>query len=156
MLEVDDLSQLADHVGSDLGCSAWLTVDQPMIDAFAELTGDRNWYHVDVERARRELPEGRTIAHGLLTLSLVPGLASQIVRVRRHGHAFNYGFDKVRYPTPVQVGARVRLHMHLAAAEPAPKGTLLRRRYTMELEGAAKPAMVADMLTLVVRREAST
>lgn len=155
MLEVDNLAQLADHVGDDLGCSDWLRVDQPMIDAFAELTGDRNWYHVDIDRAARELPDGRTIAHGLLTLSLVPGLASQIVVVRRHGHAFNYGFDKVRYPAPVQAGARVRLHMQVAGAERVAKGTLLRRRYTMELEGAAKPAMVAEMLSLIVAEESA-
>ena len=138
MLSVDTLAELAEHVGQEIGCSDWVTIDQSLIDRFAEVTGDRNWYHVDRERAARELPGGRPIAHGLLTLSLVPGLAGKIVQVRRHGRAFNYGFD------------RVRLRMLVLAADPAPGGTMLKRRYTMELEGADKPAMVADMLSLIV------
>jgi acyl dehydratase len=150
MLSLDTLAELKDHVGQDLGCSDWLRIDQGLIDRFADITGDRNWYHVDLERAARELPGGLPIAHGLLTLSLVPGLASQIVQVRRHGRAFNYGFDRVRYPMPVRAGDRIRLHMHVLAADSAPGGTMLRRRYTMELEGAAKPAMVAEMLSLIV------
>jgi acyl dehydratase len=149
-LTVDTLAEMAAHVGQDIGCSDWVTIDQAMIDRFADLTGDRNWYHVDLERARRELPEGKTIAHGLLTLSLVPGLAGQIVTVRRHGRAFNYGFDKVRYPAPVPAGARVRLHMKVQSAAKRPDGTMLTRLYTMELEGSAKPAMVAEMLSLIV------
>ncbi len=150
MLTVETLAELGAHVGLDIGHSDWLTIDQALIDRFAELTGDHNWYHVDVARAARELPGGRTLAHGLLTLSLVPGLAGQIVQVRRHGRAFNYGFDRVRYPEPVSAGDRVRLHMHVLAADAVPGGTLLKRRYTMEREGAAKPAMVADMLSLIV------
>ena len=150
MISVDTLAELSQHVGKDLDPSGWLTVDQTMIDAFAEITGDRNWYHCDIERAARELPGGRTIAHGLLTLSLVPGMAGQIVEVRHHGRAYNYGFDKVRYPEPVPAGSRVRLHMKVLSAEPQAIGTMLRRGYTMELEGSAKPAMVAEMLSLIV------
>ena len=127
MISVDTLAELSLHVGQDLGPSDWLTIDQKMIDAFAEITGDRNWYHCDIERAARELPGGRTIAHGLLTLALVPGMAGQIVEVRRHGRAYNYGFDKVRYPAPVPAGSRVRLHMNVLSAEPQATGTLLRR-----------------------------
>ena len=150
MLTVDTLADLKAHVGRDLGHSDWVTIDQDLIDRFADLTGDRNWYHVDRERAARDLRGGLAIAHGLLTLSLVPGLAGQIVQVRHHGRAFNYGFDKVRYPVPVSAGDRVRLHMHVLSADPAPGGTMLKRRYTMEREGADKPAMVADMLSLIV------
>ncbi len=150
MISVDTLADLKLHVGEDLGHSDWVTIDQALIDRFAELTGDRNWYHVDRERAARELPGGLPIAHGLLTLSLVPGLASQIVQVRRHGRAFNYGFDKVRYPVEVSAGDRVRLHMQVLSADPVPAGTMLKRRYTMEREGATKPAMVAEMLSLIV------
>ena len=149
-LTVDTLADLTAHVGRDIGHSDWVTIDQDLIDRFAELTGDRNWYHVDRERAAREVPGGLPIAHGLLTLSLVPGLAGQIVQVRRHGRAYNYGFDKVRYPVPVAAGDRVRLHMHVLSAEPTPGGTMLKRRYTMEREGSAKPAMVAEMLSLIV------
>ncbi len=149
MIVVETLNELAAHVGRDLGVSDWVSLDQKMIDAFAEVTGDRNWYHVDVERARRELPGGKTIAHGLLTLSLIPGLAPQIVRVRNHGRALNYGFNKVRYPAPVPVDSRLRLHMVVNSADPVDGGTMLVRAYTMELEGANKPAAVAEMLTLV-------
>lgn len=150
MLSVETLAELARHVGEDLGCSDWVTIDQAMIDRFADITGDRNWYHVDIERAARELPGGKTIAHGLLTLSLVPGLAGQIVKVRAHGRAFNYGLNKVRYPEPVPAGSRLRMHMKVLSAERVEGGTMLVRRYTMELEGVAKPAMVAEMLSLIV------
>lgn len=150
MTSVDTLAELAAFVGQDLGCSDWIEIDQSMINRFAELTGDVNWYHVDIERAARELPDGKTIAHGLLTLSLVPGLAGQIVEVRRHGRAFNYGLNKVRYPAPVQAGARVRLRMKVVSADKSPAGTMLERLYTMELENSAKPAMVAEMLSLIV------
>jgi acyl dehydratase len=150
MISIDTLSELSSYVGQEVGCTDWITVDQDLIDRFADVTGDRNWYHVDAERAARELPGGRTIAHGLLTLSLVPGLVSQILEVRRHGRAFNYGLDKVRFPSPVPVGGRLRMRMAVLSAERTGNGTLLKRRYTIELEGAAKPAMVADMLTLVI------
>lgn len=150
MISVDTLAELAQHVGEDLGASDWLTIDQKMIDAFGELTGDRNWYHCDLERAARELPGGRTIAHGLLTLALVPGMAGQIVEVRRHGRAFNYGLNKVRYPAPVPADSRVRLRMKVISAEPHAADTMLCRGYTMELEGSAKPAMIAEMLSLIV------
>lgn len=150
MTSVDTLAELAAFVGQDLGCSDWIEIDQSMINRFAELTGDANWYHVDIERAARELPDGKTIAHGLLTLSLVPGLAGQIVEVRRHGRAFNYGLNKVRYPAPVPAGARVRLRMKVVSADKSPAGTMLERLYTMELENSAKPAMVAEMLSLIV------
>jgi acyl dehydratase len=147
---MNTLAELADHVGSEIGVSLWMTIDQAMIDAFALLTGDRNWYHCDVERAARELPGGRTIAHGLLTLALVPGLSGQIVEVRQHGRAFNYGLNKVRFPAPVPADSRVRLRMKVISAEAQPMGMMLCRGYSMELEGSAKPAMVAEMLTLIV------
>lgn len=150
MISVDTLAELAGHIGEDLGASEWLTIDQKMIDAFAELTGDRNWYHCDIERAARELPGGRTIAHGLLTLALVPGMAGRLVEVRRHGRAFNYGLNKVQYPAPVPADSRVRLRMTVLSAEVQASGTMLCRGYTMELEGSAKPAMIAEMLTLIV------
>lgn len=150
MISVETLAELSTHIGEDLGASDWLTINQKMIDAFAAITGDRNWYHCDLERAARELPGGRTIAHGLLTLSLVPGMAGQIVEVRRHGRAFNYGLNKVRFPSPVPADSRVRLRMKVVSAEPQAAGTMLCRGYTMELEGSDKPAMVAEMLSLIV------
>ena len=150
MIEVDTLAELAAYVGKTVGFSDWILIDQERVDQFAEITGDRNWYHVDRDRAARELPDGLPIAHGLLTLSLVPGLAGQIVRVRHHGRAFNYGFDKVRFPAPVQVGAYLRLHMQVQSAQQDARGVLLKRHYTMELQGSPKPAMMADMLSLIV------
>src|SRR3954454_3718427 len=109
-------------VGSEIGVSDWLEVTQKRIDRFAEATGDNQWIHVDVERARRELPGGTTIAHGYLTLSLLPRLASTIVRVRTHARAINYGADKVRFTAPVPAGARVRLHQVLKGVEPVGGG----------------------------------
>jgi acyl dehydratase len=150
MLVLRTLAGLAGHVGEQLGSSDWLAVDQLMIDRFAELTGDRNWYHVDVTRARKELPGGRTIAHGLLTLSLVPGLGSQIVQVTHPGRALNYGLNKVRFPAPVPVDSRLRLHMSVRSADMEARGLMILRDCRMELEGSERPAMTAEMLTLVL------
>jgi acyl dehydratase len=149
MITVETLSDLKNHVGEDLGSSGWILIDQETINRFSEITEDRNWYHIDTVRARRELPGGRTIAHGLLTLSLVPGLASQIVRVLNHGRALNYGLNKVRFPTAVPVDSRLRLQMTVVGARSVTSGLMLTRLYTMELEGSQKPAMIAEMLTLI-------
>jgi acyl dehydratase len=147
-MQLETLADYANYVGHKLAPSPWVKVDQKMIDDFGEVTGDRNWYHVDVERAAREIPGGRTIAHGLLTLSLVPHLASQIVSVRRRGRAFNYGFDRVRFPAPVPAGSRIRLHMQIISVERKKDGMFIRNGYTMELEGASKPALSAEMMVL--------
>ncbi|MFM0347825.1 MaoC family dehydratase [Paraburkholderia sp. RL17-347-BIC-D] len=149
MITVETLSDLKSHVGEDLGSSDWMLINQETINRFSEITGDRNWYHIDADRARHELPGGRTIAHGLLTLSLIPGLASQIVRVLNHGRALNYGLNKVRFPTTVPVDSRLRLKMTVAGARSVTNGLMLTRLYTMELEGSQKPAMIAEMLTLI-------
>ena len=147
---VDTLLDLPGLVGAELEPSPWVTVDQGMIDRFADVTDDHNWTHVDLARAARDNPHGKTIAHGLLTLSLVVGMAQKIVAVRRQVKAFNYGFDKVRFIEPVPVGSRVRLHMKVQSAEQRPSGIMIQREFTMELEGATRPAMVAEMLALVV------
>jgi acyl dehydratase len=110
------------HVGQKLGTSEWIVVDQAKIDAFAKLTGDDNWIHVDVARAARELPEGKTIAHGLLTLSLMPYLAAQTLKIRKRSRSINYGSNKIRFPAPVKCGARVRLHRTLQKCEPVEGG----------------------------------
>src|SRR6202000_300449 len=103
-----------------LGTSYSLTCDQKMIDAFAEATGDHQWIHVDVERAKRDIPGGKTIAHGFLTLSLVPRLSQSILTVRQRTHTLNYGTNRVRFTSPVPSGSRVRMHMKLLTAEPVP------------------------------------
>jgi acyl dehydratase len=148
MIELESLADYGRYIGHVFAPSDWVMIDQKMINDFAEATWDRNWYHVDVERARRELPGGRTIAHGLLTLSLVPALGAQVIRMKHHGRALNYGFDRVRYPTPVPVDSRIRLHMRVVSVESAKGGTLIKKGYTMELEGDDKPALVTDMLML--------
>jgi acyl dehydratase len=150
-VEMDSLADYENYVGKVLAPSAWATIDQKMIDAFGEATGDRNWYHMDVARAARELPDGRTIAHGLLTLSLVPHMAAQIVSVRRRGRAFNYGFDRVRFPTPVPAGSRIRLYLKIISVEHKKGGLFIRNGHTMELEGAPKPALSAEMMVLAYR-----
>lgn len=145
------LDTLDQFVGRELGVSDWLTVDQPRIDAFAACTGDHQWIHTDPERARSG-PFGTTIAHGLLTLSLLPMLREQIgvvpAGVRQ---VLNYGSDKVRFLTPVKSGARIRARVVLVAAEPkGPGRTLLRTENTVEIEGEERPALVAETLALLI------
>lgn len=149
-LSVDTMADLVDHVGLELGPGSWVLVDQDLVDRFGRVTGDENWYHHDVERAARELPSGTTIAHGLLTLAMVPGLRQELLHVRNHRRALNYGQDRVRFPTPVPVGSRVRLRVRIDSTTPHRDGVLVRIANTVELEGADKPALAADSLTLVV------
>ena len=149
MLEVERASDLAPHVGAALGSSDWLLIDQPMIDAFAAATGDRQWIHVDVERAGRELPGGRTIAHGYLKLSLLPLLAGSIWRVRRRSRALNYGVNRVRFTAPVPSGSRLRLHQVLKQLDPIEGGVRLTLDCTLEIAGGARPALLAETLSLI-------
>ena len=143
------LTTLPDFVGRELGVSDWLAISQDRIDAFAEVTGDHQWIHTDVERAAREAPGGTTIAHGLLTLSLLPAMRSDLGLVPEGvGRALNYGYDRIRFLAPVPPGARLRTRTVLSAAEPKGSGWLVTTRNTVEVEGADKPALVADALTL--------
>lgn len=143
------LDTLAEFVGQELGVSDWLTVDQARIDAFADCTGDHQWIHVDTERAARESPFGTTIAHGLLTLSLLPTMRADLGLVPDGtGRTLNYGYDKIRFLAPVPSGARLRTRTTLTAAEPKGDGWLATTRNTVEIEGGDKPALVADALTL--------
>ncbi len=149
MLEVETIEELKGHVGQKLGTSDWLVVDQTMIDQFAEATGDHQWIHVDVERAKREMPGGRTIAHGYLTLSLLPRLNQGIWRVKRRSRGVNYGSNKVRFTAPVPAGSRIRGHLTLKAVEPIQGGARLTMEATVEVEGSERPALVAETLSLV-------
>jgi acyl dehydratase len=149
VIEVDKPGDMQRYVGQKLGTSDWVVVDQDKIDAFAKLTGDDNWIHVDVERARRELPDGKTIAHGLLTLSLMPHLAAQTLKIRQRSRSINYGSNKIRYPAPVKCGARLRLHRSLEKFEPVEGGARLTFSNVMEIEGEARPAMAAETISLV-------
>jgi acyl dehydratase len=149
-LTVEGPEELLQHVGRELGPSEWMTVEQTMIDKFAEATGDHQWIHVDVERAKREMPGGKTIAHGYLTLSLVPRLAATLVKVSKRRHGLNYGSNKVRFTNTVAAGARIRLRQRLTNVERVPgNGFRVTSEMTVEIEGQERPALVAEWLILV-------
>jgi len=150
MLKVEKPSDLLQHVGETLGPSEWLTVTQEMIDKFADATGDHQWIHVDVERAKKEMPGGKTIAHGYLTLSLLPRLAPTLMKVEKRRRGLNYGSNKVRFTAPVPAGARIRLKQKLVKVEPVEdNGFRITSEMTMEVEGNTRPAMVAETLGIV-------
>jgi acyl dehydratase len=149
------LSDLPRYIGQELGVSSWVTVDQSRIDQFAECSGDRQWIHVNVERAKRESPYRAPIAHGYLTLSLVAPLQMEIGAVPTDaGAAFNYGLDKVRFLAPVKAGARVRLRVALIDVEKKGGGVVLKTSNTLEIEGSDKPALIAESLALITPRKA--
>jgi acyl dehydratase len=136
-------------IGLELGVSDWLEVTQDLIDRFAEVTGDHQWIHVDVERAKRDMPGGKTIAHGYLLLSLLPKLGAGIYKLSWPTRSINYGSDKVRIVNPVKAGARIRLRQSLVAVEDgAPGAHRITVRQTLEIEGEAKPAMIADTIRM--------
>jgi acyl dehydratase len=137
---LDELRKLA---GADLGASDWLEITQDRVDTFADATGDHQWIHVDVERAKGG-PFGGTIAHGYLTLALVIPLWTEILRIDGVGMKINYGLNRVRFPAPVPVGSRVRLHARVTAADDVPGGVQLTVDLTVERHGADKPAVVAE------------
>ena len=150
MLKVEKPSDLLQHVGETLGPSEWLTVTQEMIDKFADATGDHQWIHVDVERAKKEMPDGKTIAHGYLTLSLLPRLAPTLMQVEKRRRGLNYGSNRVRFTAPVPAGARIRLKQRLVKVEPVEdNGFRVTSEMTMEVEGNTRPAMVAETLSVV-------
>ena len=146
------LAGLSDRVGQELGVSDWVTIDQPRIDTFASCTGDRQWIHVDVERAKRESPFRGPIAHGYLALAMVAPLSMEVGVIPRDAAAgLNYGIDKVRFLAPVPVGARVRLRVVLVGIEPREGGQVVMKTLnTMEVEGSEKPALIADTLALLI------
>lgn len=149
MLMVETPEALRALIGQELGVSDWLEVTQDLIDRFAEVTGDHQWIHVDVERAKREMPGGKTIAHGYLLLSLLPKLGAGIYKLSWPTRSINYGSDKVRIVNPVKAGARIRLRQSLVAVEDgAPGAHRITVRQTLEIEGEAKPAMVADTIRM--------
>ena len=144
-LVIPDVNGLRDWVGKKLGTSDWLEITQQRIDLFAEATGDKQWIHVDPERARRESPFGTTVAHGYLTLSLAPFLFSQILEVKGARLMVNPGIENMRLRAPVRCGDRVRLHTTLKAVRDVPGGGL-RATITMqyEIEGQDRPAAFGD------------
>jgi acyl dehydratase len=150
MRVLDDLDELATLAGEELGTSDWLEITQDRVNAFADATGDHQWIHVDVERAAAG-PFGGTIAHGYLTLSLIPFLGAQVFSLETPGAKLNYGVNKVRFPSPVPVGARVRDHVTMGEVTDLPAGTQLTLRHTVEIEGRPKPGCVAETVVLLLQ-----
>jgi acyl dehydratase len=139
------VSDVGDAVGESLGTSRWFLIDQARIDAFADTTEDRQWIHVDLERAAQG-PFGATVAHGYLTLALAAPIIDDLLRVENLGQAVNYGLGKVRFPGPVSSGARVRGQVTISAAQPVPNGLHVELALSVEVEGATRPGCVADLL----------
>jgi acyl dehydratase len=146
---VEGVEGVQSLVGQHLGYSEWRTITQEQVNQFADATGDHQWIHVDPERAAKESPFGGPVAHGYLTISLLPSLMPQIVEITGFRMSVNYGTDKVRFPAPVPVGSRVRAGATLDAATPIDGGVQMSVTVTVEVEGASKPSMVA---TTVSRR----
>ncbi len=141
--------ELAEATGEELGTSEWVEITQERVDQFANSTGDHQWIHVDVERAAAG-PFGGTIAHGFLTLSLVPWLGSQIFGLETPGAKLNYGVNKVRFPHPVRVGKRIRLTVAMGEVTEIPAGRQITLKHTIEIEDEAKPACVAETVVLLL------
>lgn len=140
---IDDAKALE---GVEVGLSDWAVVDQHRIDQFAEATADYQWIHVDTERAAREMPNGKTIAHGYLTLSLIPSLTENFVEFENLARAINFGTNKVRFYTPVPEGSRVRARATVLQARRRAGALLLTSEVRIEVEGERKPACVAEIL----------
>jgi len=143
---VSGLGEMKALEGEHLGYSSWIEIAQDRVDAFADATGDHQWIHVDPERAAKESPFGGPIAHGYLTLSLVPALYHEVIDVQNLKMVVNYGLNKVRFPAPVPVGKRVRLGMEVASVEDVQGGIQCIFKTTMEIDGGEKPAMVAEVV----------
>lgn len=147
---IDNLETLKSLVGQEVGVSAWLEVTQAMIGAFADVTRDRQWIHLDTERARTESPYRTTIAHGFLTLSLLSHLHAQAVHLRGDFRmVINYGLNRVRFPSAVPAGSRIRAHSTLQALEEIDSTIQLTWLITVEIEGQPKPAIVAEWLVRI-------
>lgn len=143
----DGVADARAHIGQEIAVSDWLLIDQARINGFAEVTGDHQWIHVDVERARRESPFGAPIAHGYLTLSLLAKFAQECISVAGVKLAVNYGLNRVRFTNPVKVDSRVRARFTLQAVEDIAGGAQLTWVTTIDIEGGEKPACVAEMLS---------
>lgn len=143
-MQVEDVRQ---SIGKEAGASSWLAVSQGMIDEFAALTGDRQWIHVDAERARRESPFGETVAHGFLTVALLSRLVAEAVDLRADSRLrVNYGFNRLRFPAPVTAGSRIRARVTPNAVRDVDGGIEIAWAVVVEIENQAKPALAAEWL----------
>ena len=152
MLKVRSPQDLKKFENYDLGCSDWFLIDQELINAFAKLSGDDQWIHVDSDRAFNEMPEGKTIAHGLLSLCISPSLGKNKIQIENLKHTLNYGIDKVRFIAPVKVGSFIRLKSKIAQVTLRDDGSVLVRiERIMEIKGIDKLAMYVETLSLMYR-----
>lgn len=142
---IEGIEGLKARVGDHLGYSEWKVVTQEQVNLFADATGDHQWIHVDVDRAKAG-PFGAPIAHGYLTLSLTPALLSEVMNVSGISMGVNYGIDKLRFPSPVPVGSKLRAGVQLASMEEVTGGAQVKLTVTYEVEGSAKPACVAEII----------
>lgn len=147
MRAIPSLAELKKLVGQEVAVSEWVPITQERVNLFAEATGDRQWIHIDVDRCRTESPYGGTIAHGFLTLSLLPVLMQNAIQMPAAGMVVNYGLNKVRFMGPVPVGSKVRGRMQLLSADDLTDGTQLTWQVTVEREGSDKPVCVAESIT---------
>ena len=152
MRVINGLEELETLTRVELGTSRWVPITQDMVNRFADLTGDHQWIHVDVQQAAAQSPFGGTVAHGFLTLSLIPQLTSQIAEVRGISARVNYGLEKVRFPHPVRVGWQVRAVQTVLSSKRLDPNTLrVLSKVVIEIDGVDKPACVAETVTLVYR-----
>ena len=149
MRVLSSFEEITAATGEELGTSEWVEIDQERVNTFADATGDHQWIHVDLERAAAG-PFGGTIAHGFLTVSLLPWLGSKVFSLETPGAKLNYGMNKVRFPNPVPVGSRIRLTVTLAEATDIPAGQQVTMRNVIEIEGQDKPACVAETVVLLL------
>ena len=150
MIEINSPHEIEKHLNTPLTPSDWYEVTQEKINIFAEATGDFQWIHVDVERAKKEMPEGKTIAHGYYMLSLIPLLSSQTAKINNSSRTLNYGSDKVRYINPVKVDSLVRLNRKIIKVNLMENGGYrMINLYEMEIKNAKKPAYIAETISLV-------
>ena len=147
MTKTTTFSTIADLAGQEVGASDWLLIDQDRVNLFADATGDHQWIHVDVPRATAEM--GSPIAHGFLTLSLIPFLGKDILKVEGVSRGINYGLNKVRFTNMVRVGSKVRAVQKLLSVEPKSGGLMLTSEVTIEIEGEARPACVAETVSML-------
>ena len=148
MLVINDLKELEALSGKEIGTSDWLTITQERINDFAKATGDFQWIHMDAERCQAESPFGTTIAHGFLTVSLIPVLFGQVMEVNNTRMAVNYGLNKTRFVTPVPVNSSIRLSVKNTTVEPMKGGLKVVNTCTIEIEGKTKPACIAESIVL--------
>jgi acyl dehydratase len=142
-----DLSGLA---GKEIGLSEWVLLDQAKVNQFADATGDHQWIHVDVERAKREMPSGGTIVHGYFTLSLIPKFMFELLEITGVSQIINYGANKVRFTNMVPTGSKVRGRLKVASTAPKGKGVMMTAEMTIEIEGQTQPACIAEVIMLAL------